>query len=85
MVLDLGPQARWVPDYYACESVRGVPGRPGASRTLRMADPRLALRLVLRLGGLRSSSNPCDWPPRSAAEPPAGAERVRRRRLGPPN
>jgi proteasome accessory factor C len=50
VVLDLDPQARWVPDYYACESVVERP--EGRLRvTMRTADPRMAVRLVLRLGG----------------------------------
>ncbi len=50
VVLELGPGARWVPDYYACESVVELPDG-GLLATLRLADPRLALRLALRLGG----------------------------------
>jgi proteasome accessory factor C len=50
VVLDLAPQARWVPDYYACESV--VEGPDGRLRvTLRAAGPALPVRLALRLGG----------------------------------
>jgi proteasome accessory factor C len=50
VVLDLRPEARWVPEYYPCESV--VPLADGGVRaTLRTADPRLAVRLALRLGG----------------------------------
>jgi predicted DNA-binding transcriptional regulator YafY len=48
--LELGSNARWVPDYYACESVTERPGG-GLLATMRTADPRLVLRLVLRLGG----------------------------------
>jgi proteasome accessory factor C len=50
VVLELGPGARWVPDYYSCESVTEL-GDGGLLATLRMADPRLAVRLALRLGG----------------------------------
>jgi proteasome accessory factor C len=50
VVLELGPEARWVPEYYACEWVDQGPD--GAVRVaLRTADPRLVVRLVLRLGG----------------------------------
>ncbi len=50
VVLDLGPEARWVPEYYACERVEDQPD--GSVRVaLRTADPRLVVRLVLRLGG----------------------------------
>ena len=48
--LELTSGARWVPDYYACESVSELPGG-GLFATMRTADPRLVLRLVLRLGG----------------------------------
>jgi proteasome accessory factor C len=53
VVLDLGPEARWVPEYYSCEWVRPAPDGPeGTLRVaLRTADPRLVVRLVLRLGG----------------------------------
>jgi proteasome accessory factor C len=50
VVLELSAQARWVPDYYACESVVERPDG-GVRVTLRTADPRLAVRLALRLGG----------------------------------
>lgn len=50
VVMDLRPEARWVPEYYACETVEERPD--GSLRaSLRMADPRLAVRLALRLGG----------------------------------
>jgi proteasome accessory factor C len=53
VVLDLGPEARWVPEYYACEWVQPQPDGPEGSLrvALRTADPRLVVRLVLRLGG----------------------------------
>jgi proteasome accessory factor C len=53
VVLDLGPEARWVPEYYACEQVQPQPDGPDGSLrvSLRTADPRLVVRLVLRLGG----------------------------------
>jgi proteasome accessory factor C len=50
VVLDLGPQARWVPEYYACEWVQEAPDG-GLRVGLRTADPRLVVRLALRLGG----------------------------------
>jgi proteasome accessory factor C len=50
VVLDLERQARWLPDYYACESLVDLP-EGGLRVTMRTADPRLAVRLVLRLGG----------------------------------
>lgn len=50
VVLDLDRRGRWIPDYYACESVLDLPD--GDLRvTMRIADPRLVLRLALRLGG----------------------------------
>jgi len=50
VTLDLDPSARWVPDYYACESVVERPGG-GVRVTLRTSDPRLVVRLALRLSG----------------------------------
>jgi proteasome accessory factor C len=50
VVLDLAPQARWVPEYYACESVVEQPDGHLLA-TVRTADPALAVRLALRLGG----------------------------------
>jgi proteasome accessory factor C len=50
VVLDLGPQARWVPEYYACEWVQEA-SDGGLRVGLRTADPRLVVRLALRLGG----------------------------------
>lgn len=50
VVLDLRPEARWVPEYYPCETVVALPDG-GVRATLRTADPRLAVRLALRLGG----------------------------------
>jgi proteasome accessory factor C len=53
VVLDLDPEARWVPEYYACEWVRARPDGPEGSLrvALRTADVRLVVRLALRLGG----------------------------------
>jgi proteasome accessory factor C len=49
VVLDLDPSARWVADYYACESVTTEGGVTRA--TLRTADLGWVTRLVLRTGG----------------------------------
>jgi proteasome accessory factor C len=52
VTLDLAPSARWVPEYYPCESVQEAEDGEGAMRvTLRAADPDRIRRLVLRLGG----------------------------------
>ncbi len=50
-VLQLGPRARWVADYYPVEVMDD--GGDGASLTVRFAasDPSVAARLLLRLGG----------------------------------
>jgi proteasome accessory factor C len=57
VTLDLDSAARWVPEYYPCESVEEVPG--GALRvTLRVADPERIRRLVLRLGGAAQVRGP---------------------------
>lgn len=50
ITLDLAAPARWVPEYYPCESSRETPGG-GLRVTLRAADPERIRRLVLRLGG----------------------------------
>jgi proteasome accessory factor C len=53
VTLDLAPAARWVPEYYPCESVEEAADGDGGLRvTLRAADPDRIRRLVLRLGGL---------------------------------
>jgi proteasome accessory factor C len=49
VVLELGPAARWVADYYPCEQVDEMPGDWLRVR-LRTPDPRLFRRLALRLG-----------------------------------
>ncbi len=69
VVLDLDPEARWVPEYYSCEWVRPRDGAAEGSLrvALRTADARLVVRLVLRLGGAAR-----------VVEPPEVAEAVRR-------
>jgi proteasome accessory factor C len=59
VVLDLGPQARWVPEYYACEWVQEAP-QGGLRVGLRTADPRLVVRLALRLGGAAGVVEPAE-------------------------
>lgn len=49
LVLDLGPAAHWVPEYYPCEAVEERTGG-GLRVRLRAADPDRIRRLVLRLG-----------------------------------
>jgi proteasome accessory factor C len=52
VTLELDPSARWVPEYYPCESVQESRDAEGTLRvTLRAADPDRIRRLVLRLGG----------------------------------
>jgi proteasome accessory factor C len=62
VVLDLAPEARWVPEYYSCEWVQPAPEGPEGSLrvALRTADPRLVVRLVLRLGGAARVVEPGD-------------------------
>jgi len=50
VTLSLSPGARWVADYYPCESVQ-EDGAGGLVVSLRVADPGWARRLVLGLGG----------------------------------
>ena len=51
VVLDVAPSARWVADYYPCESVEDLAEPAGWQRLgLRVADPAWVVRLVLRLG-----------------------------------
>jgi proteasome accessory factor C len=66
VTLDLRPSARWVGDYYPCESVEDLDD--GSRRvSLRTPDPRWVRRLVLRLGGAAR-----------VVDPPELAEAVRR-------
>jgi proteasome accessory factor C len=49
VTLELGPSARWVAEYYACESVQELPDGSTLVR-LRTPDLRWVRRLALRLG-----------------------------------
>jgi proteasome accessory factor C len=71
VVIDLDRQARWVPDYYACESVVEL-ADGGLRATMRLADPRLAVRLALRLGGAARIEEPAEL----AAEVAAAARQA---------
>lgn len=67
VTLELAPRARWVSEYYPCESVQELPG--GTVRVvLRTADPRLVRRLVLRLGGAASVVQPAGLADEVAAD-----------------
>ncbi len=50
VTLDLDASSRWVPEYYACETVAEQPDG-GLRVTLRTSDSRLVTRLALRLSG----------------------------------
>ncbi len=51
VVIDVGPGARWVADYYPCEATDELDDPAGWLRlSLRVADPAWLIRLVLRLG-----------------------------------
>jgi proteasome accessory factor C len=66
VTLELGPGARWVTDYYPCESVEEVGG--GSVRViLRTPDPSWVVRLALRLGGAGRVVDPPDLAERVAA------------------
>ena len=57
VTLDLDRRARWVCEYYPCESIRELAG--GALRvTLRTSDTAWVRRLALRLGGSASVVDP---------------------------
>lgn len=59
VVLDLGPSAAWVPEYYPVENVEAGPD--GHQRvTLRVSEPGWLVRLVLRLGGAARVESPTD-------------------------
>jgi proteasome accessory factor C len=65
--LELEPGARWVPEYYPCESVTELAG--GRLRiTLRTSDPGWVRRLVLRLGGTARVISPPDLAARVRAD-----------------
>ena len=67
VTLELAPRARWVSEYYPCESVQELPG--GTVRVvLRSADPRLVRRLVLRLGGAATVVQPAGLADEVAAD-----------------
>lgn len=67
VTLELAPRARWVSEYYPCESVQELPG--GTVRVvLRTADPRLVRRLVLRLGGAATVVQPAGLADEVAAD-----------------
>jgi proteasome accessory factor C len=73
VVLDLGPGARWVADYYPVEQAQEGPD--GVLRVgIRTADPAWLRRLVLRLGGAAAVVAP----PELAVEARADAERALR-------
>jgi proteasome accessory factor C len=59
VTLDLAPAARWVADYYPCESVTERPDG-GAVVQVRTPDPRWVRRLALRLGGAGRVLDPPD-------------------------
>jgi len=51
VVAEVGPGARWVADYYPCESTEELADPEGWTRlSLRVADPAWVVRLILRLG-----------------------------------
>ncbi|HEU5332803.1 MAG TPA: WYL domain-containing protein [Actinocrinis sp.] len=60
VTLELAEPARWVPEYYPCESAEEIGG--GVLRVqLRAADPERIRRLVLRLGGAARVVAPEDF------------------------
>jgi proteasome accessory factor C len=60
VTLELAEPARWVPEYYPCESAEEIGG--GVLRVqLRAADPERIRRLVLRLGGAARVVAPDDF------------------------
>ena len=60
VTLELAEAARWVPEYYPCESAEEIDG--GVLRVqLRAADPERIRRLVLRLGGAARVVAPADF------------------------
>jgi len=59
VVLELTPAARWVPEYYPCESTAEL-ANGGLLVTVRTPDPRFVTRLVLRLGGAARVLEPAE-------------------------
>lgn len=59
VTLELGPAARWVSEYYPCDSVEELPGGRLRAR-LRTPDTRWVARLALRLGGTGRIVDPPD-------------------------
>ena len=57
VTLELTPRARWVADYYPCESVDELPDG-GLRVGLRTADTRWVRRLALRLGATGRVASP---------------------------
>ena len=73
VTLDVAPGARWVADYYPCESVTELDDPAGGLRlSLRVADTSWLVRLVLRLGGNALLHEPTEL----AAEVRSQAERA---------
>jgi proteasome accessory factor C len=60
VVLELAADARWVPEYYPCETVEELPGG-GVRVALRAAEPERIRRLVLRLGGSAEVMGPPEF------------------------
>ncbi|MDP9418327.1 MAG: WYL domain-containing protein, partial [Actinomycetota bacterium] len=59
VTLELDPPARWVAEYYPCESVEELPDGRLVVR-LRTPDPRWVVRLALRLGGAGRVTDPLE-------------------------
>ena len=57
--VELDPSARWVAEYYPCESVTEL-GSGRMRVTLRVSDPAWLRRLVLRLGGAARLVSPAE-------------------------
>ncbi|AKT51907.1 helix-turn-helix transcriptional regulator [Arsenicicoccus sp. oral taxon 190] len=57
--LDLAPQARWVRDYYPCESATELDGG-GLRVTIATSDTAWLRRLLLRLGGAAHVVSPAE-------------------------
>jgi proteasome accessory factor C len=59
VTLELDPPARWVAEYYPCESTEELAGGRLLAR-IRTPDPRWVVRLALRLGGAGRVVDPAD-------------------------